>query len=126
MPSSRVHSVQRRANRERKVRAKRQNLTNLTKFQLYQDKFPPNGGKTPSNASLAASYHVDSKTVTNILAKGYDYWAQMTENELGRKRVVQVKLPRVEEMLKLWVQQCEGKGMIRYKNQNSLYFEILL
>jgi len=102
--------VQHGVNREQPQRRKHQNLTNFTKFQLFKDKFPPNGSKTPSNASLAAAYSVNSQTVMNILARGYDYWAKTTEKEPDQKRVAQVKLPRVEEMLKLWVHQCEGKG----------------
>ena len=95
---------------EKRVRTKHTNLTNLAKFELYKEKFPQNGGKSPTNASLAASYGIDSKTVTNILAKGYDYWANMTSAELTRRRVSSVKLPRIESMLVLWVQQCEGRG----------------
>ncbi|RPA94529.1 hypothetical protein L873DRAFT_1431224 [Choiromyces venosus 120613-1] len=38
---------------------KHKNLTNLAKFELYKEKFPLNGGKSPTNASLAASYGVD-------------------------------------------------------------------
>ena len=111
MARHRVSRVQQRVNREKQQRRKHQNLTNQAKFQLYQDKFPPNGSKTPSNASLAAAYHVDSKTVTNILAKGYDHWAKLTENEPRGRRAALVKLPRIEAMLRLWIHQCEGKGI---------------
>ncbi|CUS10028.1 unnamed protein product [Tuber aestivum] len=97
---------------EKQARAKHRNLTNLAKFELYKEKFPPNGGKSPTNASLAIAYGVDSKTVTNIIAKGHDYWANMTSAELTRRRVSSVKLPRIESMLVLWVQQCEGRGII--------------
>ncbi|RPA99588.1 hypothetical protein L873DRAFT_1806459 [Choiromyces venosus 120613-1] len=97
---------------EKRTRTKHKNLTNLTKFELYKEKFPPHGGKSPTNASLAASYGVDGKTVTNILAKGYDYWANMTSAELACRRASSVKLPWIESMLVLWVQQCEGRGII--------------
>jgi len=51
------------------------NLTtgNLVKVELYKERFPLNRGKSPTNTSLADSYDVDSKTVTNILAKVYEY-----------------------------------------------------
>ena len=34
----------------------------------------------------------------------------MTSGELTRRRVSSVKLPRIESMLVLWIQQCEGRG----------------
>ena len=83
MAHHQVSRVQQWVNREKGQRRKHQNLTAQAKFQLNQDKFTLNGSKTPLNASLAAAYHVDSKTVTNILAKSYDHWANLMENEPG-------------------------------------------
>ena len=66
MPIRRVIRVQQWVNRERILCSKCQNLMNLTKFQLYKEKFPSDGPKTPSNISLATAYSIDSKIVTNI------------------------------------------------------------
>lgn len=83
------------SNKETAARNKKVNLTNLTKFELYKAKYPQaeyvtNGQplprssltNTPSNKFLAQKYNVDPKTVTNILNRGYDYWANMTKAEL--------------------------------------------
>lgn len=122
--SKQIRAAQCALLKETSSRNRKHTLTNEAKFELYKEKYPKAEAianrrppprslpPTPSNKSLADKYNVDPKTVTNILDRGYDYWAKMSAMELRQKRVGHPKLPEVDQSLITWVQQMEGKGIV--------------